>query len=108
MVWHPDTHSGIRKKPQMKAAQSTRKKRAVTVPVVNDSPSAPNTGSGSSPTQNGQSTASANGTKTNTNPTATWGVTSDDIALWAAVVTIIGDSLALLALLKAREENPDS
>ncbi|WP_040711802.1 hypothetical protein [Paenibacillus curdlanolyticus] len=34
-------------------------------------------------------------------------LSADDIALWAAVATIVGDILALVALLKARNEKEE-
>lgn len=99
MVWYPDAKTGNRRNSQARPSKSSRKNRAVTVPAVNSNQNVTANGSGTLPTATGQPI---------NNTIASLGITSDDIALWAAVVTIIGDSLALLALLKAREENPDS
>lgn len=44
--------------------------------------------------------------KTTTKPDDTE-LTADDIALWSAVILVIGDLVGLFAVLKARTENKD-
>ncbi|MFS0728015.1 hypothetical protein [Paenibacillus sp. 1P07SE] len=98
MVWYPDAKPERRKTLAGRSQKSYKsKKRAVTVPAVTDDPAADQTPA--SPII-APSAASEKAVQN--------GISSEDIVLWAAVVTVIGDSLALLALLKARQEGTDS